>query len=106
MWQFQELVSRSSTLTIFRLTMYHLIYDPTDAHYMFLLLEEAEGYIIAHHWFICLTLDKAFTEPSPIITDANEFLSSTLWEILTTFPAQPTTAELTTFIYSKPELLI
>jgi hypothetical protein len=86
--------------------MYHLIYDPTDAHHMFLLLEEAEGYIVAHRWFSCLTLYKAFTEPSSMTTSVDEFLSTTPWEILTTFPTQPTPAELTTFIYSKPELLI
>lgn len=108
MLQFRELVSLLSTLTTFRLTMYHLIYDPTDFNHMFMLLDDdtSSPYLVAYHWFSHTTISKAFIEPCRLTIGVTEYLDSTPWEILTTFPTQPTTTELTTFIYSKPELLI
>lgn len=86
--------------------MYHLIYDYTDITEPFMLIETSESCLTAHHWFSYVTLNLAFDQPYNIITSLDEYLNDTPWEILTTFPTRPSMTELTTFIQSKPELLI
>ena len=88
--------------------MLYLLYDPSDPKNQFVFMEPVVPDLRHYRWFNLSDLDNCYNRYEGSFDNITlDFLKSdTGWQVIATFEAFPTAAELRSFLESSPELFL